>query len=59
MVFGLAQVEAEKAINLGGIVLFVEVDDLVHSGQNKATSHDRFPPNGGLVRDIPGYFREI
>ena len=24
-----------------------------HSGQIIATSHDRFPPNGGLVREIP------
>ncbi len=24
-----------------------------------ATSHDPFPPNGGLVREIPGYFRKI
>ena len=23
------------------------------SGQIIATSHDRFPPNGGLVREIP------
>ena len=25
------------------------------SGQIIATSHDRFPPNGGLVREIPGW----
>ena len=24
-----------------------------------ATSHDRFPPNGGLVGEIPENFREI
>ncbi len=24
-----------------------------------ATSHDRFSPKGSLVREIPGYFREI
>ena len=29
------------------------------SGQIIATSHDRFPPNGGLVREIPENFREI
>ena len=28
------------------------------SGQIIATSHD-LTPNGGLVREIPGYFREI
>ena len=27
-------------------------------GQIIATSHDRFPPNGALVRVIPGYLRE-
>ena len=31
----------------------------INSGQIIATSHDRFPPNDGLVREIPGYFREI
>ena len=31
-------------INLRGVYL---------SGQIIATSHDRFPPNGGLVREIP------
>ena len=25
----------------------------IKSGQIIATSHDRFPPNGGLVREIP------
>ena len=29
------------------------------SGQIIATSRDRFPPNAGLVREIPGYFKEI
>ena len=28
------------------------------SGQIIATSHDRFPPNGGLAKETP-YFREI
>ena len=27
------------------------------SGQIIATSHDRFPPNGGLVREIPRKFQ--
>ena len=25
----------------------------IKAGQIIATSHDRFPPNGGLVREIP------
>ena len=30
------------------------INTLLHvSGQIIATSHDRFPPNGGLVREIP------
>ena len=29
------------------------------SGQIIATSHDRFPLTGGLVREILGYFRGI
>ena len=31
----------------------VEGLGLMGSGQIIATSHDRFPPNGGLVREIP------
>ena len=41
-----------------GAFLFMTCS-LMRSGQIIATSHDRFPPNGGLVRGIPGYFREI
>ena len=29
------------------------------SGQTIATSHDLGLQNGGLVREIPGYFKEI
>ena len=29
------------------------------SGQIIVTSHNRFPSNGGLEREFPGYFREI
>ena len=36
-----------KLTQIAGIRPYIE------SGQIIATSHDRFPPNGGLVREIP------
>ncbi len=33
--------------------LFFDAASSITSGQIIATSHDRFPPNGGLVREIP------
>ena len=46
------------AISASNFFLQVKVECLHDSGQIIATSHDRFPPNGGLVTEIPGYFRE-
>ena len=41
-----------------GVPLFLETPRSIYiyiSGQIIATSHDRFPPNGGLVREITLY----
>ena len=35
------------------LVGYPQIRSRMFSGQIIATSHDRFPPNGGLVREIP------
>ena len=52
-IFGMVHNQVHQPIVGVGSQILTSALKNYRSGQITATSHDRFPPNGGLVREIP------